>query len=164
MLQMVEQGKPLKYVLMGSFTKPDLEIFWHGADIPDLGKASSESAGGCNWFLVSSSDLQIAVRPEKTAEGVEFFPVDQLVNPDTVELNPGGIWKADILLEGRVATVSSSPASQELMKLFQKAIKKHFTKIRAFYVGPEAHSMLKAGKRLTIAEQSPREFDLAPLP
>ncbi len=48
------------------------------------------------------------------------------------------------------------------MKLFHGAVRKQFTKVRAFYVEPQALTWLYAGKRLTISDQSPREFDLKP--
>jgi hypothetical protein len=87
--------------------------------------------------------------------------VDQLRNPDSVTFTPAGIWDDDVILHGRVATASDSEASQALMRRFHVAIKKGFAKVKAFYVGPQAMELLKAGKRLTIAAQSPREFDLA---
>jgi hypothetical protein len=114
--------------------------------------------------LVCDRATNVNVRAFKGNGGIDRFCVDQLLNPNTVTFTPAGVWNEDILLDGRVATVSQTPASQELMKRFQKAITKYFTKIRAFYVGPEAHAMLKAGKRLAIGADSPREFDLAPLP
>lgn len=33
-------------------------------------------------------------------------------------------------------------------------------KINGYYVGPEGVEMLKQGKRLAMAEQTPKEFDL----
>jgi hypothetical protein len=48
----------------------------------------------------------------------------------------------------------------ELMRRFHEAIKRNFSKIRAYYVGPEAYELLKRGKRLTINEHAAREFDL----
>jgi len=44
----------------------------------------------------------------------------------------------DIVLHGRVGTASETPASQELMKRFHSVIKKNFTKVKAFFVGPAA--------------------------
>jgi len=46
------------------------------------------------------------------------------------------------------------------MRLFSRTIRKHFTKIKVFWVGPEAMIGFRSGYRLTIAEQSPPEFDL----
>lgn len=164
MLQMAEAREPLKYVRTGNFTKPNLEIFLRGSDIPGLGKATCESAHASASYLVCEQALPVVVRQINRTDGTERFCVDQLHNPDTVGFTPAGMWNDDILLHGRVATASDSEVSQSLMKLFHTAIKKRFTKIRAFYVGPNAQLMLRAGKRLTIAEQSPREFDLAPIP
>jgi hypothetical protein len=48
------------------------------------------------------------------------------------------------------------------MKRIQAAVKKTFSKVKAFYVGPKALALLENGKRLAGAVQSPREFDLSP--
>ncbi len=95
-----------------------------------------------------------------TAAGVERFCVDQLVNPDTIWFTPGGVWGEDFVLNGRVGTASDSDPSRYLMKRFDSAFKKRFRKIKAFLVGPGALAFLEAGKRLTAAVQSPRDFDL----
>jgi hypothetical protein len=86
--------------------------------------------------------------------------MDQLLNPDTVRLIPAGLWGEDIVLAGMVDTVSDSPIAQELMKRFNSAFKIQFSKVKGYWVGPEALAFLNAGKRLTIAAQSPPEFDL----
>jgi len=161
-LDAVEGAGALKYVRMGNFTRPELDTFSRGADIPKLGEADADSASSCEAFLVCTANKQIEVRSLTGTHDIRRYCVDQLLNPDTVTFSAGGQWNDDILLYGRVATVSGSPASQALMKRFRSAIRKHFVKVRAFYVGPNARSLLEAGKRLTIAAQSPREFDLAP--
>lgn len=159
-LQAVESVGPLKYVRFGNFTAQNVEAFSAGSDLPNLGKATSESAISSESFLVCEPEVRIDVRRLPGADGIERFCVDQLANPDTVTLTPGGIWTQDILLYGRVATASESKASQALMRRFAGAIKKQFTKIKAVYVGRKALEMLNAGKRLTLAAQSPAEFDL----
>jgi hypothetical protein len=158
-LEAVEREVPLKYVLMGQFPKKEFESFSSGIEIPYLGQSTTESASSGRSFLVAGRAVPIDVRPIKTTFGIRYS-LDQLGNPDTVTLSPGGRWGEDVVLNGRVATVSDSPSAQERMKVFNRAIKKHFGKIKAFYVGPEASILLDAGKRLTAAEQSPREFDL----
>jgi hypothetical protein len=77
---------------------------------------------------------------------------------------PAGLWDDDTLLHGRVATISESELSQEMMKVFGAVFRKKFTKLKAFFVGPMALAFLNAGKRLTSSAQSPREFDLIPDP
>ena len=89
--------------------------------------------------------------------------MDQFYNPDTITFSPGGRWTEDVLLYGRFATVSAffSDYAKRLMNRFRYQSEKHFVRVRGSYVGPGAMALLKAGKRLTIAQQSPREFDLS---
>jgi hypothetical protein len=186
-LQAFEATKPVKYIRTDTLTTCNYVCFERGAAIPNLGNASNASAIGCESFLVCERGIEINLRrlkpltnadidrrsiliggqeiavnpqPLNPIVGLERFAIDQLVNPDTVVFTPGGVWNEEILLHGRIATASESDASQNLMKRFQSALKKHFTKIKAFYVGPGALALLKSGKRLTASEQSPREFDL----
>jgi hypothetical protein len=86
--------------------------------------------------------------------------IDQLVNPDSVGFTPGGVWDGDTLLRGRVATASDSHESQALMKRFHTAIRKTFTKVKSFYLGPRALLLFQDGKRFTASARSPREYDL----
>jgi hypothetical protein len=159
MLAAVEQTAPLRYVLMGQSPDAELKSFDRGAQIPNLGRARAESAINCASFLVADPSVSLSARSRMTAGGERFF-VDQLINPDTVALAPGGIWNEKILLHGRVATVSQSGPSQDLMRRFKTTIGKQFPKIKAYYVGPGARGFWERGHRLTIAAQSPPEFDL----
>src|SRR5438552_18101806 len=112
-LTAVERDQPVKYVRMGQFPNADYESFTHGAEIPHLGKASTDSAVGCESFLVTGRGVPINVRSIKTTSGIERYCVDQLINPDTVVFSPAGIWGEEVVLNGRVATVSNSAVSQE---------------------------------------------------
>jgi hypothetical protein len=122
--------------------------------------AKNESAVACDSFLVSDKNISIVSRKLSDFNGVERFAFDQLKNENTIVFSPGGVWEKNILLNGRVSTVSEHEVSTRLMKRFGSAIRKKFIKVKAFYVGEEALEMLKHGKRLTIAAQSPIEFDL----
>ncbi len=166
LLEVVDSKGAVKYVRTGNFPKDMFESsfssFNTGAEIPNLGKASADSSSACATFLVCERGTPINLQ---TIQGInmERICVDQLVNPDSVTFTPGGVWNEDVVLHGRVATVSDSQISQALMKRFQSAIKKNFSKVRAFYVGPKAAELLGNGKRLTISVHSPREFDLVPV-
>jgi hypothetical protein len=158
---LVEQQLPIKYVLAGNFASPNSDTYLSATDIPSFGRASVESSIGCDTFLVCARELPIEARPFDLYSGERRYAFDQLCNGDTVTFTAGGIWKPDVLLNGRVATVSDSAPAQLLMRRFHLAMKKRFVKIKAFHVGPEAVVMLDSGKRLAGAEQSPRELDLA---
>jgi hypothetical protein len=164
LLELIESEGSLKYVRMGNFpaeeVKNGLGVFCTGAGIPNLGKATAESATACETFLVCEQETPINLRTLHGSTG-ERVCVDQLANPDSVAFTPGGIWNEDVVLHGRIATTSESQTSQALMKRFQAAVKQSFSKVKAFYVGTKASILLESGKRLTISTQSPREFDLA---
>jgi hypothetical protein len=161
-LEAVEHKSPLKYVRTGRFLTQQLETFSRGADIPDLGKAASESAITCESFLICDPALSITVRPVNQYDGVRSFHIDQLHNPDTITFSPGGLWTADVLLYGKFATVSASFSdyAKFLMNKFRYQVRKRFVPVQYGHVGLGAFRLLKAGKRLTIAEQSPRDCDL----
>jgi len=160
MLKALKSDSSVKYVRTGGqLPEPSLTVVDHAKDIPNLGKAASETGNFCDTFLVSKSEQQIVVRSARVL-GQERFFIDQLHNPNTVTFTPAGIWNQDILLAGYVGTASGSEESQKLMKRFHSAIRKRFVKIKAYWVGHEALKLLQNGKRLTIAVQSPPEFDL----
>ena len=159
-LEAIEHEIPLKYVLMGQATQVERQSFNHAVEIPNLGYAITESASSGLTFLVTGRDMPIKARPIKTALGTSYL-FDQLDNPDTITFSPGGIWGDDVILSGRVATVSESPFAKDLMKRFNRNLKKRFDKIKAFSVGQAASALLDAGRRLTASAQSPRQFDLS---
>jgi hypothetical protein len=159
LLGVIEGEMPLQFVQAGRFDAAQQPLFFKSSDIPDLGVASSESSVSCRRFLVSERGTIIKARE---LSSTPHFAFDQLVNPKTVTFNPGGLWNNHILLMGIVGTASDDPDALRLMKTFRAAFKKAFTTIRRIHVGTEAKGLLIQGKRLTAAEQSPIEFDLAP--
>ena len=157
MLAMVEAGGHLRYVRGGHYPSGSaMEVLNSGSEIPNLGRATTYNASTSATFIVSEPEVLITPRPI----GTDRFSVDQLWNPDTVGFTPSGIWNEDIVLYGRVATVSDSKPAQKLMRRFHSGMKKLFTKMEEYYVGPQALALLKAGKRLAIGAYSPRESDL----
>jgi hypothetical protein len=160
-LELVESKGALKFVRMGNFArhevKDGISVFDTGAGIPNLGKASADSTAACEAFLVCERETPVNLRPVG-----ERVCIDQLANPDSVVFTPGGIWNEDVVLNGVIGTASDSEISKALLKRFQAAVKKTFSKVKAFYVGPKALALLESGKRLAGAVQSPREFDLTP--
>jgi hypothetical protein len=129
-------------------------------EIPNLGVADRETGSVCKAFLVTKATVPITVQSMKGASGVQRYLMDQLLNPDTVTLTPAGMWGDRVVLQGVVGTASDSAVSLELMKKFNSAFRESFSKMQGRFVGPQALALFHAGKRLTIAEQSPHEFDL----
>jgi hypothetical protein len=144
---------------MGIYPAEVAEKYGSIEDIPDLGRATADSAISSREFLMVKKNCTVNMESVATVHGKRYV-IDQLLNPNSVTFAPGGLWGSDVLLNGRFATVHNDEGSQALMKQFAKILRKSFRKLKAYWVGPEAERLLEAGKRLTIAAQTPREFDL----
>lgn len=156
----LETKRTLKYTFMSSYAQRKAEEWTTGAAIPDLGRADEEQTSACKSFLITDVDARVNLRKIAQYDGTTRFDIDQLTNPDGIIFIPGGEWKDHMVIAGRFGTASNSQGSRSLMGLARRAIKRHFTRVRAFWVGPEALMYLRSGKRLTIAEQSPPIYDL----
>jgi hypothetical protein len=161
LLVAVERRGPLSYTRMGNFDRAECDRFDRGFDIPGLGRAATDSASACDSFLVTVPDVPVRLRSLETATGERRYCVDQLINPDTLEFSPGGLLGEEAVLSGRVATVSDTAMAKDLMGRFRSGVKKSFRRVKAYWVGPGAFDLLRAGYRLTASVGSPREFDLA---
>ena len=159
-LRGIETSIPVKYTRAGRISGPSPEVWKSGDELPGLGKASGDQAAACDGFLIVDKNSPVRVESKRMLNGAARFDVYQSGNPDSVELRPGGQWTDGTIISGSIATISESQVSQALMKSAHSAVRRHFTRVRAFWVGPEALVALRSGKRLTIAAQSPPEFDL----
>jgi hypothetical protein len=153
----VEQSIELTYSLTGVFEPDGVQTVASWKDVSWLGEANDSQSIGCDSLLVLERDTPLRLRRIglRTA-------VDQLANPDSVTLTPAGRYDERTVLHGRVATAYSSTKTARLMRAYRKAFRSRFTKIGAFYVGEEAERILMSGGRLTMAVQSPPEYDLKP--
>lgn len=162
----VEEKVAIRYALAGRFLEPSFLTYSSGAEIPNLSLAIYGSAIACNFYLVygAATTLKLDKVIEKDRHGKPggtSYHLNQLLNPDTIVFSPGGLWKGEILLYGEVATVPHvTDSAKERLRYFQRAIRKHFQRIGHYWVGADAFEMLKAGKRLTIGEGSPKSMDL----
>jgi hypothetical protein len=165
-LEAVESKGRLKYIPMGNFLKDELndEIceFDTGRGLPNLGIATADQSGNCDSYLVLDVQTPVNLRTLQGFDSRQRVLIDQLLNPDSVTFISGGVWNDGVVISGSLGTASDSNAAQTLMRRFHSAIRKVFTKVGAYYVGPEALALWKRGARLTDAVQSPPEFDLAP--
>src|SRR5262249_19906892 len=91
--------------------------------------------------------------------GTRFF-FDQLMNPRSLILSPGGVFQGKCIIAGQVGTCTTARESEDLLRLFARELRRQFTKVRSYYVGEEALRMLESGMRLTTGVQSPVDYDL----
>ncbi|WP_158657742.1 hypothetical protein [Agarilytica rhodophyticola] len=142
-----------------------------GSNVPDVYQAATElddlSIG--TYGNQSNDKLYLFIEPESNpiARQVEqrnggfksFF--DQLSHPASVAFRPGGlINSSNCIIAGQIGTTTDEGWSNSLYKILFSSFKKRFTKIKSFYVGPEAEKKLDEGWRLTTNIKSPEDYDL----
>lgn len=156
----LERTQSLQYASAGLFKVDSAQIYPSYADISDFGRTTHPNAVANPSYLVSSRGTQIRLRDVPQKDTGSLFAIDQLENPDTIVLRPGGWYGNDVILCGMIGTVSDSSESRRLYGLAVKAFRKNFTRQREFLVGAEAREAWNRGVRLTIGAASPAEFDL----
>jgi hypothetical protein len=159
-LHPLEQDIQLRYTLAGMFDSPNLVEFRAASEIPSIGYASSAESSQCDRCLISLASVPVLLRPVPQRKGGVRYAVDQLMNKSTVVLCPGGEWNRAIIA-GQLGTVASSGEEKRIMKLVSSSMRAHFSRVRAFLVGPQASGKLDNGWRLTSGIQSPASHDLS---
>jgi len=162
-LKKIETQIFVKYYLMGLLDNKKIPSYNSIFDVSNIGYTQSGDWNRVDTYLVLKKEtkLNIEIIPQKN--GGTKFAVDQLYNPESIELKLGGIHKdiKNVLVAGRIATVSEEITSLELYKIFTTNFRKKFKKIGAFYVGEFAKEKLKSCWRLVTDVNSPKEYDLA---
>jgi hypothetical protein len=159
-LSAFETNRLCQYTLCGLFVEHEPKTFTSYKGIPDLGIAIHPTCAVNPTYLVSLDGERIATREVQQNAGGERFAIDQLVNENTVTLRPAGRHRGNLMLAGEIGTASSSQQSRALFKILANLVRERFSRVNAFYLGSEALNAWNAGARLTIAVQSPPEFDL----
>lgn len=161
-LRRFESNAPLKFIETGTLSTPKRAIYLEASQIPDPGIATHETGSLSKGYMISYRDTKNHMDVSVTRKGEKRWSLFNADNEESVILGMAGLWKTGTLLPGNIATLHQTPAAQQLMKWFLSALKREgFTKVREWWLGPDAMEMLKAGKRLTVtAEQSPPAFDL----
>jgi hypothetical protein len=158
----VEARRRLAYTLTGLFETDELRTAPIGAAIPTLHSPAPDAGAIVGYqYLVTAADDPIIVREVPQRRGGVRYAVDQLANPRSVALMPGGLYAPDIRLYGRVGTASDAEFSVRLYRAFATAIGESFRRVGAYYVGRQAEGLWRGGQRLTIGADSPRDYDLA---
>ena len=118
-LHIFEQGKALTYVRTDHYPREaDAIMVNTSADLPNIGTATADDAVQCASYLVTSSRPRF--RKIQLNDGSDVFAMDQLLNPDSVTLTPGGVRAPDAVIAGALSTASDSPSAQALVRAFTR--------------------------------------------
>jgi hypothetical protein len=159
-LEDFEASRSIYYWLAGPSEGSCAERWENSVSIPGLGIAEGPQTSLCKSYLVTKRSAEVVSRKVMQVGGGALFFADQLVNPESLVLTPGGIWRSGMIVAGMIGTVHENPSSRSLMGAARGSLRRNFRKVKSFWVGPEALLRLRSGERLTIAEQSPSSFDL----
>lgn len=155
----IEAETKVRYCRAGTTLNSDIETWESCSEIPDLGQAAFGEQNQCMHYLIVPNDAEIRNSKVSRRDGTHAYSVDQRHNPQSISLRPGGVFE-NALIAGQVGTVSDDHQSIELMKHIVREMKRQFAKVKSYYIGPDAMSMLDAGMRLTASTASPRAYDL----
>ncbi|MGH8337163.1 MAG: hypothetical protein ACRETL_10175, partial [Gammaproteobacteria bacterium] len=149
LLQRFETYAPVKYAEIVNQTSPTFSEYRTGADIPNPGISTHETGGLSISYLVATPEFEWTFKPFHGSNGESRWYLNNGDNKSSIVLTMSGLWK-DMLLPGKVDTLHDTPDAQQLMRNFLSAIKaEKFAKIKLFWLGREAHEMLKSGVRLS---------------
>lgn len=160
LLAAIESKCDLEFVECGLFDHEQRPVYRSLSSSSVLGVALVGDSNREQTYLVGRAPAGFKVRSIAQRRGGTKYAIDQMINPCTVVLRPGGKYCDSAVIAGMVGTVSNDPTSIKLMKAFSDEIKKTFTAVRGNRVGCTALDLLKTGMRLTSDVRTSLEYDL----
>lgn len=148
-LRGVKESKAVDFVHAGMFAEPKVRI------------SASDALSAFEEYLIVDNGVAINLRAVPQRSGEVMYAVDQIDNPHTIVLQTGGEHADRHLVAGQIGTVRSSKESDALYAILAKIIRSRFEKIKSYYVGPRAATLLDSGARLSATRKSPQTYDLA---
>lgn len=147
----VEAQKPLKYTLTGFPNEPHLVQANSFANIQGFGTSKFGKLVRDDSFLLSEPHLEIQIEPVPQNKGGIKYDISTPLNPKTLCLSPGGLFKNNTVISGELLKYSDEPEAKGMFKIFQREIKRQFKRHKecAYWLGKDATAMHLAGARLT---------------
>lgn len=153
LLRAIEVKRPIKYVIAGMRDIPVLTTYFSGREIPTLGVASFGVSGYETWYMVLDRAARVALREVPQRNGTIRYQTEW--NPSAISFWPGGLFSPtdealsrlfgvpdqlheQYVIQGETGTASDDVDSISLYRLFAGEIRRRFTRVRSFWVGPGA--------------------------
>lgn len=156
----VESRHRIHYAMAGMFTGPFVSTFITVTDALAVRTPVTDNMSTHSGFLLGSVGIPFSSRVVPQLQGPDKYAVDQLSNPDSVDLTASIEVDEHVLTAGRIGATTNSPEAIVLMQLIEKRIRKSWKRIKSYSVGIGAHTLLTTGGRLSPTRNSPRQFDL----
>jgi hypothetical protein len=154
-----EKKVNIKYIKSGLFEINKIEELNSLTEFIPLGVINFGDWALSETFLIYKKGTQINSREILQNSGEKKYLIDQIKNPETIVLRPGGLY-GNCVIAGYIGTISSNKSSIELYSLLLSHMKKQFKKIGVCYVGKESVRLMDSGWRLTQFANGAKEYDL----
>jgi len=141
LLSELESTREVRYGLDPQDRGSEVTTWSRAVDIPNLGLASGTDTVRCSRFKIFRN-------AQDGGDGMD------------ADLWPGGEYDSKTIISWTITTIFDDPRIQRIMRKLASLLKKHFTRVHAYWVGPEAIERLRAGSRLTLNVYAGPEFDL----
>ena len=142
------------------FDRSELISFTRSSNLPNLGRSQTGAFGSGPRYLLLENEAKPNLRAIRRNDSSDWWAIDQLLNPGSVVLTIGGSFGDRVLIRSEISTTGLSSGSTSLLNAAKRAVAKDFSRVRAFWVGPEALGLLSRGWRLTTNVAAPPEYDL----
>lgn len=117
-------------------------------DLPTLGTAKAVTSVQDACYIVTDSPVN--VRRIQQYSGTVVYATDQLMNPDSVVFQPGGLLDSrGYILRGEISAGTASSASRLLFGRLKAAVRATFTSRNGYWVGSDAWRVYQQGFRFT---------------
>ena len=161
-MKSLEEQLSIKYYKTGLLDSDRVPTYDSIFEIPNLGHTKFGDWNSTDTFLILPINESLNVREVPQRIGGIKYAVDQKVNVDSIILNLGGIYDGaeNVLIAGRVGTISEGSFAQNIYSIITKRIRKDFKKKESFYLGKDAEDKLKSGWRLVADVKFSKDYDL----
>ena len=150
----------LAFTKAGMFDDPTIITFRELDAVPNLGTASTGNQLLEPSYLIHANDYNLTVRDIPQRNGGTRYSIDQRTNPECVGVCFGGQFGEHFVIAGQIGNGTDHPVSKQLHHVLLAQLKRTFTRIQSYWVGPRTAQMLDGGTRLTINHEAASEYDL----
>jgi hypothetical protein len=155
-LEEVETEGKLVYARTGLFADSAGRLFCSQRELPGVGTSTGAGASEEDSFLVVDAGVIVQSRAVPQSSGGVLHAFDQMLNPTSVVLKPGGLHDEACLVAGELSTISEREESIKLYDRLARRIRREYRRVRSFWVGPGAFRVLLDPIRKGPAAMTPR--------
>jgi|SRR5579871_2124749 len=155
-LERLEALGSYQYVLSELQDQPSVVSYSSAIHIPDLGKSTIGSYHTENTYIII--DSRTVIYPRIITRGRNQSPlytVDVDIYPEGIIISPGGIFQDQYLILGSFGVGNDNAVAIALYRQLARLTRKDFTRIRSYWLGPEALELFDSGFCLTSNIRSP---------